>query len=118
MLAAVGGLEIAAIAGAVIGAAEEGVAVVTDGYISGAGVLAAVALCPACRGYVLPSHLSAEPGHRLALDSLGLEPVLDLDMRLGEGSGAALAMGIVDAACRVMAGMATFAEAGVSEAAG
>lgn len=116
VLAAVGGFEIAAIAGAVIGAAEEGVAVVTDGYISGAGALAAVALCPACRDYVMPSHLSAEPGHRVALDALMIEPVLDLDMRLGEGSGAALAMGIIDASCRVMAGMATFDEAGVSGA--
>lgn len=115
-LAAVGGFEIAAIAGAVIGAAEEGVAVVTDGFISGAGALAAVALCGACRDYVMPSHLSVEPGHRIALDALMIEPVLDLDMRLGEGSGAALAMGIIDASCRMMSGMATFDEAGVSGA--
>jgi nicotinate-nucleotide--dimethylbenzimidazole phosphoribosyltransferase len=115
VLAAVGGLEIAALAGVVIGAAEEKVCVVTDGFISGAAALAAVALCPACRDYAFPSHLSAEPGHAVVLEALGLEPVLDLDMRLGEGTGAALAMGIIDAACRVMAGMATFGEAGVSD---
>lgn len=117
VLAAVGGLEIAALAGVVIGAAEEGVAVVSDGFISGAATLAAVALCPAARDYVLPSHLSVEPGHAVVLRALELEPVIDLDMRLGEGTGAALAFGIIDAACRMLSGMATFAEAGVSEAA-
>lgn len=116
VLAAVGGLEIAMLAGVVIGAAQEGVCVVTDGYISGAATLAAVALCPVSREYVFPSHLSVEPGHALALGALGLTPVLDLDMRLGEGTGAALAFGIIDAACRMMSGMATFAEAGVDEA--
>lgn len=116
VLAAVGGLEIAALAGVVIGSAEEGVAVVTDGFISGAAALSAIALCPAARDYVLPSHLSVEPGHAVALRALELEPVIDLDMRLGEGTGAALAFGIIDAACRMMSGMATFAEAGVSEA--
>lgn len=114
ILSAVGGLEIAALAGVVIGAAQEGVCVVSDGFISGAATLAAVALCPAARDYVLPSHLSAEPGHAVVLDALELAPVLALDMRLGEGTGAALAMGIIDAACRMLAGMATFAEAGVS----
>lgn len=113
-LAAVGGLEIAALAGVIIGAAEERVCVISDGFISGAATLAAVALCPACRDYVLPSHLSAEPGHAIGLQALQLEPVLQLDMRLGEGTGAALAMGIVDAACRMLSGMATFAEAGVA----
>ena len=117
VLAAVGGLEIAALAGVIIGAAEEGVAVVSDGFISGAAMLAALELCPLAREYVLPSHLSVEPGHRLLLDFIGLEPVLDLDMRLGEGTGAALAMGIIDAACEMMSGMSTFAEAGVDEAA-
>jgi len=116
VLAAIGGLEIAALAGVVIGAAEERVCVVSDGFISGAAALAAVALCPAALGYILPSHLSAEPGHAVVLDALGLAPVLELDMRLGEGTGAALAMGIVDAACRAMADMSTFAEAGVAEA--
>ncbi|NTW27959.1 MAG: nicotinate-nucleotide--dimethylbenzimidazole phosphoribosyltransferase [Coriobacteriia bacterium] len=116
VLAAVGGLEIAALAGVVLGAAEEGVAVVSDGFIASSATLAAVALCPAARDYVFPSHLSAEPGHRAVLDHLELTPVFDLDMRLGEGTGAALAMGVIDAACRMMSGMATFAEAGVDEA--
>ena len=116
VLAAVGGLEIAALAGVVIGAAAEGVCVIADGYISGAAALAAVRLCPAAGDYVLPSHLSREPGHRLLLDALGMEPLLSLEMRLGEGTGAALAMGIVDAACRMLSGMSTFAEAGVSTA--
>lgn len=116
VLAAVGGLEIAALAGVIIGAAEEGVAVISDGFISGAAMLAAVALCPAAKDYVLPSHLSAEPGHRVVLDALHMTPIFEFDMRLGEGTGAALAMPVVDAACRMMAGMATFAEAGVSEA--
>lgn len=116
VLSAVGGLEIAALAGVVIGGASEGVVVVSDGYIAGAATLAALAMCPAAREYVLASHLSAEPGHAVLLSHLGMEPVLTLDMRLGEGSGAALAMAVVDAACAMMSGMATFEEAGVSEA--
>jgi len=116
VLAAVGGLEIAALAGVVIGAAEESVAVVSDGFISGAATLAAVILCPLAKEYVFPSHLSAEPGHRLVLEALEMEPVFDFDMRLGEGTGAALAMSVIDAACAVIGGMATFAEAGVAEA--
>jgi nicotinate-nucleotide--dimethylbenzimidazole phosphoribosyltransferase len=116
VLAAVGGLEIAALAGVVIGSAASRITVVSDGFISGAATLAALAMCPVARDYVLPSHLSVEPGHRIVLDHLGLAPVLDLDMRLGEGTGAALAMGIIDAACQMLSGMATFAEAGVAEA--
>lgn len=112
-LAALGGLEIAGMAGVLLGAASTGVCCVADGFISGAAALAAVRLCPACSGYLFPSHLSAEPGHRIACEALGLEPVLDLDMRLGEGTGAALAIGIMGAACAVMSGMATFAEAGI-----
>jgi nicotinate-nucleotide--dimethylbenzimidazole phosphoribosyltransferase len=118
VLAALGGFEIAALAGIVIGAGRAGVAVVSDGFISGAATLAAIKLCPAAGDYVLPSHRSAEPGHAVLLEHLGMKPVLELDMRLGEGTGAALAMGIVDAACRMMSGMATFAEAGVSESEG
>ena len=117
VLSAVGGLEIAALAGVVIGAAEAGVVVVSDGFISGSATLAAVAMCPAARDYIMPSHLSVEPGHAIVLEHLGMKPVLALDMRLGEGTGAALAMGIIDAACRMLSGMATFAEAGVAEAA-
>ena len=115
-LAALGGLEIAGLAGVVIGAAASRTAVVVDGFISGVAGLAALRLCPACAGFVFPSHRSAEPGHGAVLDALGLKSVLDLDMRLGEGTGAALAFGIIDAACRMMSGMATFAEAGVSPA--
>jgi nicotinate-nucleotide--dimethylbenzimidazole phosphoribosyltransferase len=114
VLAAVGGLEIAAMAGAIVGAAAAGACAVADGFISGAAALAAVRLCPACADYLFPSHLSAEPGHRVVLDALGMAPVLELDMRLGEGTGAALAIGIMGAACAVMSGMSTFAEAGVS----
>ncbi len=116
ILAAVGGLEIAALAGVMIGGAAEEVCVVADGFISGAATLAALALCPTAAGYVLASHRSAEPGHDVLLGQLGARPVLDLDMRLGEGTGAALAMGLVDAACEMLSGMATFAEAGVSGA--
>lgn len=118
VLAAVGGLEIAGLAGVVLGGAAARVPVVSDGYICGAATLAAVRLVPAAAAYVLPSHQSAEPGHAVILDALGLEPLLRLDMRLGEGTGAALAMALVEAACRMMSGMATFAEAGVSEAQG
>jgi nicotinate-nucleotide--dimethylbenzimidazole phosphoribosyltransferase len=74
----------------------------------------ALRLCPDASDYVFASHVSAEPGHSIQLDAMGLEPVLRLDMRLGEGTGAALAMEIIDAACRCMSGMATFGEAGVS----
>jgi len=118
VLSAVGGLEVAMLAGVVIGAAQERVCVVSDGYISGAAALAAVALCPAARDYIFPSHLSVEPGHAIVLRALELEPVLDLDMRLGEGTGAALAFAIMDAACHMISDMATFAEAGVSDAEG
>ena len=116
VLAAVGGLEIAALVGVMLGTAARRTCVVVDGFISGSAALAAVALAPGSAGYLLPSHRSAEPGHSVALAHLGMEPVLDLDMRLGEGTGAALAMGIIDAACRMLSGMATFAEAGVAGA--
>ncbi|MDZ4178669.1 MAG: nicotinate-nucleotide--dimethylbenzimidazole phosphoribosyltransferase [Coriobacteriia bacterium] len=114
VLAAVGGLEIAALAGVFLGAALRQTCCVADGFISGAAALAAVRMCPDAADYILPSHLSLEPGHRVVLDALGLEPVLQLDMRLGEGTGAALAFGIIEGACRMLSGMATFAEAGVS----
>lgn len=115
-LAALGGLEIAGLAGVVIGAAASKTCVVVDGFISGAAALAALRICPACADYMFPSHRSVEPGHSVVLDALGHDPVLELDMRLGEGTGAALAFGIIDAACRMISGMATFAEAGVSGA--
>lgn len=115
VLAKVGGYEIAGLAGVVIGAASAGVPVVSDGFISGAATLAALRMAPAAAPWVLASHRSAEPGHTVVLDALGLDPVLDLDMRLGEGTGAALAMELIDAACAMMSGMATFSEAGVSD---
>ncbi len=115
VLAAVGGYELAGLAGVAIGCAAAGVPVVADGYITGAAALGAVTIAPGLRWWLFASHRSAEPGHRAVLEALGLEPVLELDMRLGEGTGAALAIEIMDAACAVMSGMATFAEAGVSD---
>lgn len=114
VLASLGGLEIAALAGVMLGGAARGTAVVVDGFIAGAAALAATALCPAARDYLLASHRSLEPGHRVQLDHLGMQPVLELDLRLGEGTGAALAMSLIDAACEMLSGMATFEEAGVS----
>ncbi len=99
VLAALGGFELACLAGVVLGCAEERTCVVADGFISGAAALAAVRLCPDARDVLFASHRSVEPGHAVVLDALGLKPVLELDMRLGEGTGAALAMGIMDAAC-------------------
>jgi nicotinate-nucleotide--dimethylbenzimidazole phosphoribosyltransferase len=116
ILAALGGFELACLAGVVLGCAEERTCVVADGYISGAAALAAVRLCADARDVLFASHRSTEPGHSIVLDALGLRPVLELDMRLGEGTGAALAMGIMDAAARMISGMATFAEAQVSTA--
>lgn len=113
-LAALGGLEIAAMAGVFVGGAAARVCVVCDGFISAAAALAAIRLCPAARQYSFGSHTSREPGHRVTLVPLGLSPFLDLDMRLGEGTGAALGIGVMGAACAMMNGMATFEEAGVS----
>ena len=114
VVAKVGGCEIAFLAGVTIGAAASGAIVVLDGYPTTAAALIAAALAPACIEYMLASHLSAEPGHRIALDRLGLRPVLDLGLRLGEGTGAALAMTVLDAALRIPREMATFDSAGVS----
>ena len=116
LLASLGGAEIAALAGVMIGGAARRTCVIVDGFISGAAALAAVALCPASRDYLLASHRSAEPGHTVQLEYLGMRPVLELDLRLGEGTGAALAMAIVDAACAMLSGMVTFEEAGISGA--
>jgi len=115
VLAAVGGFEIAGIAGAILGAAAAGTPVVIDGFISGAGALIAAGLAPACVPYMFAAHRSVEVGHAVALNLLGLEPLLALDLRLGEGTGAALAMSLIEAAAKILAEMATFAEAGVSE---
>ena len=115
VLAKVGGLEIAAIAGAVLQAAASRTAIVIDGLISTAGALIAAKLAPSCRDFMIPSHNSAEAGHVKALAELGLEPLLHLNMRLGEGTGAVLAFPIIEAALRVLEEMATFSDAGVSE---
>lgn len=116
VLATVGGFEIAGLAGAIIGAAAAGRPVVLDGVIVGAAALLAVQLCPAARPYLIASHRSAEAGHRLALEYLELEPLMDLGLRLGEGSGATIALHLVRVACSLAREMATFAEAGVSQA--
>ena len=115
VLAALGGLEHAALAGFVLGAAAARVPVVLDGVIAGAAALAAAALAPACLDACFAGHRSAEPGHALALAHLGLRPLVDLELRLGEGTGAVLALPLVQAAARALAEMATFDSAGVSE---
>ena len=115
LLSKVGGFEIGVLAGVIIGAAMMRRAVIVDGFISGAAALVANSICATTRDYMLPSHVSAERGHRAALTGLGLTPLLDLGMRLGEGTGAALAMPIVEAAAATLTEMATFAEAGVSD---
>jgi len=113
VMSAVGGLEIAAIAGAIIAAAQSRIPVLVDGFIVSVAALSAVRLNPSCRPYLLFSHRSAERGHRLVLDALDARPLLDLDLRLGEGSGAALALPILRLACALHNRMATFAEAAV-----
>lgn len=114
VLAEVGGLEIAALAGYIVGAAAERVPVIVDGVIAGAALLIAARLAPDCLGYVISGHRSVEPGATAVLDSLGLSPVIDLDLRLGEGTGACLALPIVEAAARILGEMATFDSAGVT----
>ena len=114
VLSAVGGFEIGVLAGVIIGASAHGRPVVLDGFISGAAALIANAIAPETRDYMIAAHLSAERGHRAALNHLALTPLLDLGMRLGEGTGAALAMPIVEAAAATLSDMATFDEAGVS----
>ena len=115
VLTKVGGFEIGAMAGAMLAAAAARVPVVVDGLIATSAALIAAALAPDARGYMISGHRSTEPGHNAALAHLGLTPVIDLNLRLGEGTGAVLAFHIVDAAARILGQMATFAEAGVSE---
>lgn len=115
VLSKVGGLEIGVLAGVILGGAAERRPVVLDGFIAGAAALIACTLSPHARSYLVASHRSAEQGHRVALRHLRLRPLLDLRMRLGEGTGAMLALPIVDAAWRTLAEMATFADAGVSD---
>ncbi|MFC4009196.1 nicotinate-nucleotide--dimethylbenzimidazole phosphoribosyltransferase [Nonomuraea purpurea] len=114
-LAAVGGFEHAAIAGFILGGAAARVPVILDGVIAGAGALAAAALDPGAIDHCVAGHRSAEPGHAAALDHLGLRPLVDLELRLGEGTGALLAHPMVCAAVRVMHDVATFDSAGVTE---
>lgn len=116
VLTRVGGLEIAALSGAIIGAAQSGIPVLVDGFIVTVAALLAIRLNASCHGWLIYSHRSSEQGHRLVLDALGAEPILDLKLRLGEGSGAALALPIVRLTCALHAQMATFAEANVSDA--
>lgn len=118
ILCAVGGLEIAAISGGIIAAAQRRIPILIDGFIVSVAALVAVRLNPSCRAFLIFSHRSAEQGHRLVLDALAALPLLDLDLRLGEGSGAALALPILRLACSLHNEMATFAEAAVPDRAG
>jgi nicotinate-nucleotide--dimethylbenzimidazole phosphoribosyltransferase len=115
VLSKVGGFEIGVLAGVMLGTAAANRPAVVDGFISGAAALIAWALAPAIGPHLIASHQSVEPGHRIALDKMQLVPFLDMGMRLGEGTGAALAMHIIEAAARCLSEMATFADAGVSE---
>ncbi|MBO54638.1 MAG: nicotinate-nucleotide--dimethylbenzimidazole phosphoribosyltransferase [Dehalococcoidia bacterium] len=114
VLIKVGGLEIGALAGAMLATAARNKPVIVDGFISGAAALIAWTLCPNARLYFIASHNSVEPGHNIGLSTMGLRPLFDLEMRLGEGTGATLAMPIIEAAAKCLSEMATFAEAGVS----
>ena len=114
VLSKVGGFEIGGLAGLMVAAAAHRVPVLIDGLISGAAALLAAGLQPKVKHFLIAGHLSTEPGHQAALAHIGLQPVLSLEMRLGEGTGAALAMGVVEAAVKALDEMVTFAEAGVS----
>lgn len=115
ILAEMGGLEIAGLVGIILGSAACGRAVVSDGFIAGAATLAAVRICPDARDYVFPSHRSSEPGHAVILGALGFEPLMELGLHLGEGTGACLAFPLLDAAAAILREMATFSSAGVSD---
>lgn len=114
VLAKVGGLEIGGMVGVMLGGAAAGVPVVVDGFVSGAAAMLAIELAPMCRNYLFFSHLSAESGHQLMLDWMNIKPLLHLDMRLGEGTGAVLLFPIMDAAVKIYEEMATFEEAEIS----
>lgn len=113
VLSKVGGLEIAGLTGVILGAASRRIPVVLDGVITAAAALAACRIEPRCRDYIFASHVSVEPAHRAALEELGLEPMLYLNMRLGEGTGAALAFPIMESAVQLVSEMATFDELGI-----
>jgi nicotinate-nucleotide--dimethylbenzimidazole phosphoribosyltransferase len=116
VLAAFGGFELAVLVGLVLGAAANRLVVLLDGFITTAAALVAARLCPTAVDSMVAAHRSPEPGHTLALEAVGLEPLLDLGLRLGEGSGAALALPLLHAALAVLAEMATFESAGVTDA--
>jgi nicotinate-nucleotide--dimethylbenzimidazole phosphoribosyltransferase len=115
VLAKVGGFEIGGLVGVILGAATNRKPVMVDGFISTAAAMIAVSLAPGCRDYLIAAHCSQERGHQAMLSWLELAPLIDLDLRLGEGSGAALGLSLADAACKILDEMATFGEAGVSE---
>jgi nicotinate-nucleotide--dimethylbenzimidazole phosphoribosyltransferase len=117
VLAKVGGFEIGGLVGLILGGAACRIPVVLDGFITGAAMILAQALVAECSGYVIPSHCSAEPGHRCVLEHLELQPLLDLDLRLGEGTGACLGIGLLKAGIACLSDMATFDSAGVDGAA-
>jgi nicotinate-nucleotide--dimethylbenzimidazole phosphoribosyltransferase len=115
VLAKVGGFEIAGLVGVILGAAAHRKPVMVDGFISTAAAMIAVSLAPIVKGYLISAHRSQEYGHMQMIEWLGLKPLVDLDFRLGEGTGAALGISLAEAACKILAEMATFAEAGVSD---
>jgi nicotinate-nucleotide--dimethylbenzimidazole phosphoribosyltransferase len=114
VLSKVGGFEIGGLAGVMLGAAAHRVPVVIDGFISGAAAMIACGLAPAVQPYMIAAHRSVEIGHRVMLEHMGLKPLFDLDLRLGEGTGAALGISLCQAACKILDEMATFGEAGVT----
>jgi nicotinate-nucleotide--dimethylbenzimidazole phosphoribosyltransferase len=115
ILSKVGGLEIGGLAGVILTAASRRVPVVIDGFISGSAALIAYTIEPKVKDYMLGSHNSVEKGHRAIMDFIGLKPLFDFNLRLGEGTGACLAMGIIEASVKILTEMATFQNAGVSE---
>ncbi len=115
VLSKVGGFEIAGLAGVILGAAARGKAVMVDGFISTAAAMVAYSIEPGVKPYLISAHRSQEFGHQLMLEWLGLKPLIDLDFRLGEGTGAAIGFSLAEAACKILSEMATFAEAGVAE---
>jgi nicotinate-nucleotide--dimethylbenzimidazole phosphoribosyltransferase len=115
ILLCLGGFEIAALVGSYIKAGQQGLPILVDGFIATVAALVAVAINPGCRAWMLFAHRSAEPGHRLVLEALNAQPLLELDMRLGEGSGAAIAASLLRQACCLHNEMSTFEQAGVSE---
>ncbi len=115
VLAKVGGLEIGGLAGVMLGAGALRIPVVIDGFISGAAALIAAGLAPNLKNFMIAGHMSVEPGHKVMLNHLGLKPLVNLGLRLGEGTGAALGIFLCETSTRILSEMATFAEAGVSE---